>query len=92
MSGMSQRRNLKEVETKFQVKAISLCRDTYSVTTADGEVAEFWEPNLRFITDSGDLGPAKGAPVILPAGMMGDRASVFFAAPEEISRLVQHRC
>jgi cytochrome c len=92
MSGMSQRRNLKEVETKFQVKAISLCRDTYSVTTADGEVAEFWEPNLRFITDSGDLGPAKGAPVILPAGMMGDRASVFFAAPEEISRFVQHRC
>jgi cytochrome c len=47
---------------------------------------------LRFITDSGDLGPAKGAPVILPAGMMGDRASVFFAAPEEISRFIQHRC
>jgi cytochrome c len=93
MSGMgAQRRNMKEVVAKFQVKTIALCRDTYRVATADGDVAEFWEPNLRFITDSGDLGPAQGAPVILPAGMMGDRGSVFFAAPEEIGRFIQHRC
>jgi cytochrome c len=93
MSGMgAQRRNLKTMGPRFQVKAISLCRDAYRVTKADGEVEEFWEPNLRFITDSGNLGPAKNMPVILPAGMMGDRASVFFAAPEEISRLIQSQC
>jgi len=93
MSGMGgQRRNLKTMDAKFQVKSISLCHDTYRVTKADGEVEEFWEPNLRFITDSGDLGPVKNMPVILPAGMMGDRASVFFAAPEEISRLIQSQC
>jgi cytochrome c len=93
MPGMGgQRRNLKTMDAKFQVTAISLCRDTYRVTTANGETEEFWEPNLRFITDSGDLGPSPNVPVMLPAGMMGDRASVFFAAPEQISRLIRHRC
>ncbi len=88
----AQRRDLKTLQPENQVRAISLCRDTYRVTTADDDVHEFWEPNLRFITDSGDLGPAKGAPVILPAGMMGDRASVFFATPEEIASRIQRQC
>src|SRR5882724_4019797 len=30
-------------------------------------------------TDSSKDGPEKGAPAIMPAGMMGDRASVIFA-------------
>jgi cytochrome c len=93
MGGMSAaRRDLKTVEPQNRVQSIRLCRDTYSVTTANGEATEFWEPNLRFITDSSDLGPAKGAPVILSAGMMGDRASVFFAAPEEIGGSVTRQC
>lgn len=56
------------------------------------EIDAFWEPNLRFITDSGELGPAKNLPVILPAGMMGDRAAIFFATPDEISHLIRHQC
>ena len=52
----------------------------------------FWERNLRFKTDSSEDGPAKGAPAILRAGMMGDRAAVIFASPEEISGFISHSC
>jgi hypothetical protein len=44
------------------------------------------------MTDSSQDGPEKGAPAIMPAGMMGDRASVIFAAPEEISKMIEARC
>jgi cytochrome c len=50
--------------------------DTYRVTTADGKARAFWEHNLRF-----SLRPTrvptvskKGAPALIGAGMMGDRA------------------
>ena len=84
--------NLKKLEPAIQVKAITYCRDTYRVTTADGKTRAFWERNLRFRTDSSKDGPEKGAPAITPAGMMGDRASVIFAAPEEITRMIEARC
>ncbi len=54
----------------------------------DGKARDFWERNLRFKTDSSGEGPEKAAPAIVDAGMMGDRADVIFAAPEEISRFV----
>lgn len=91
MSG-GQDPNLKMLEPKIQVKTISYCHDTYRVTTADGKTRAFWERNLRFMTDSSKDGPEKGAPAIMPAGMMGDRASVIFAAPEEINRIIEARC
>ena len=84
--------NLKKLEPRIQVKAITYCRDTYRVTTADGKTRAFWERNLRFITDPGKDGPEKGAPAIMPAGMMGDRAAVIFAAPEEINKVIEARC
>jgi cytochrome c len=84
--------NLKNLEPKIQVKAITHCHDTYRVTTADGKTRAFWEPNLRFRTDSSKDGPEKGAPAIMPTGMMGDRASVIFAAPEEITKMIESRC
>jgi cytochrome c len=84
--------DLKKLGLDKQVRAIRICRDSYFVTTADGKTAPFWEPNLRFETDSSDRGPRAGAPVILPAGMMGDRASVIFAKPAEISTFIKHRC
>src|SRR6266705_3966011 len=65
--------NLKKLEPGQQVKAITYCRDTYRVTTADGKTRAFWERNLRFRTDSSQEGPEKAAPAITPAGMMGDR-------------------
>lgn len=84
--------HLKKLKPSDRVQAITCCQDTYRVTTADGKTQEFWERNLRFKTDSGDEGPVKGGPAILGAGMMGDRASVIFAAPDEISSFIRPQC
>jgi cytochrome c len=92
MMGSGRDPNLKNLEPGKQVKTITYCHDTYRVTTADGKTRPFWERNLRFTTDSSRDGPDKGAPAIMPAGMLGDRASVIFAAPEEITGAVETRC
>jgi cytochrome c len=92
MAGGGRDPNLKSLEPGKRVKAISYCRDTYRVTTADEKTRAFWERNLRFMTDSSQDGPEKGAPAIMPAGMMGDRAAVVFAAPEEINKVIEPRC
>ena len=90
MMGGGRDPNLKNLEPAKQVKAITYCRDTYRVTTADETTRAFWERNLRLVTDSSQDGPEKGAPAIMPAGMMGDR--VIFAAPEEITKMIESRC
>ncbi len=92
MGGSGEVPDLKKIGADETVKAIGYCRDTYHVVTADGETHDFWERNLRFKTDSSDEGPVRGAPAILGAGMMGDRASIIFAAPDEISGLIKHDC
>jgi cytochrome c len=84
--------SLKALDPEDRVQTISYCRDTYRVTTADGKTHSFWERNLRLKTDSSSNGPQKGAPALLGAGMMGDRADVIFAAPEEISGLIKPEC
>ncbi len=84
--------DLKKLGSDHEVQAIRYCHDTYHVMTADGQSSDFWEANLRFKTDSSDAGPRSGKPVIMPAGMTGDRASVFFAAPEEMSAFIKHQC
>ena len=84
--------DLKKLGPDRQVQAIRFCHDTYRVTTADGQTTDFWEANLRFKTDSSDSGPLAGKPAIMPAGMQGDRASVFFAAPKEISAFINNQC
>ena len=55
--------------------------------TADGKTRDFWERNLRFKTDVSDNGPQSGAPAIVGAGMVGDRADVIFSSPDEITGL-----
>jgi len=84
--------NLKNLSPEDRVQAIRYCEDSYKVTTADGKTRNFWERNLRFKTDSSSEGPQKGAPAIVGAGMMGDRASVIFATPEEISQAIRQEC
>ncbi len=86
------RPNLKEAPPQDQVTAISRCGDTYTVRTADGKVNKVWEFNLRLKTDSSEAGPFPGKPVIVGAGMQGDRASVVFAAPDEISSFIKQAC
>ena len=66
--------------------------DTYTVRTADGKTAKVWEFNLRLKTDSSKDGPSPGKPVIVGAGMQGDRASVVFASPGEISSFIKQDC
>ena len=88
----SARPDLKALGPERRVKAIRHCGDGYHVTTEDGQTMPFWEFNLRFKTDSSPQGPARGRPVLLRAGMQGDRVSVVFSAPEEISRIIEHRC
>ena len=92
MGGGGQDPNLKNLEPAKRVKAITYCRDTYRVTTADEKTHPFWERNLRFRTDSSKDGPERGAPAMTAAGMMGDRASVIFAAPDEFGKSIEPKC
>lgn len=84
--------DLKKAPPEGQVISIAHCRDAYTVKTADGKTNKVWEFNLRFKTDSSRQGPAPGRPVILGAGMQGDRASVVFSTPAEISSYVKESC
>jgi cytochrome c len=92
MGGQPQLHDLKKLPEAYRVTAIRYCGDSYFVSTEDGTTRAFWEPNLRFKTDSSELGPNPGHPAMLPGGMMGDRASVFFARPDEISAFIQTHC
>jgi cytochrome c len=93
MMGMArQRTDLKKAPPAGQVRSIKYCGDTYTVETADGKSEKVWEFNLRFKTDSSPLGPAPGKPVAVGAGMQGDRASVVFASPKEISESIRQAC
>lgn len=84
--------DLKTAPAEGQVTAIRYCGDTYTVDTADGKSQKIWEFNLRFKSDSSKLGPVPGKPVVVGAGMQGDRASIVFASPKEISETIQRSC
>jgi len=84
--------DLRKAPPDAQVKALSHCGDTYTVETADGKKNKVWEFNLRLKTDSSKLGPLPGNPVIVGAGMQGDRASIVFASPKEISSFIKQSC
>ena len=84
--------NLKDAPLEGQVVGISHCGDAYTVKTADGKVDKVWEFNLRLKTDTSELGPRPGKPVIVGAGMQGDRAAIVFAAPAEISGFIKESC
>jgi cytochrome c len=93
MMGMARKKpNLKEAPSTAQVRSIKHCGDTYTVETADGKSEKVWEFNLRFKTDSTNLGPVAGKPVMVGAGMQGDRASIVFASPKEISESIRQSC
>jgi cytochrome c len=84
--------DLKRAPPEGRVESMGHCGDTYTLRTADGKAQKVWEYNLRFKTDSSKDGPSPGKPVVVGAGMRGDRASVVFAAPEEISRFIKEDC
>lgn len=84
--------DLKTASPATRITSISLCRDTYSVKMENGITLLFWEPNLRFKTDSSKEGPAPAKPVLVPTGMQGDRSYAIFASPQEISGYVKSDC
>jgi cytochrome c len=93
MMGMARPKlDLKNAPPAGQVRSIKYCGDTYTVETADGKTEKIWEFNLRFKSDSSKQGPAPGKPVVVGAGMQGDRASVVFASPKEISETIKQSC
>ena len=93
MMGMArQKMDLKTAPPAGQVRSIRHCGDTYIIETADGRTEKMWEFNLRFKTDSSKLGPRAGQPVAVGAGMQGDRASIVFASPKEISAAIAESC
>jgi cytochrome c len=92
MMGGGQVPNLKNLDPVARVKEITYCKDTYTITTANGQTRKFWERNLRLKTDSSGDGPQSGIPALLPAGMVGDRADVIFAAPGEITAFIKPEC
>jgi cytochrome c len=92
MMGGGQVPNLKNLDPEVHVQAISYCKDTYTITTANGQTRKFWERNLRLKTDGSGDGPERNVPALIPAGMMGDRADVIFADPSEISAHIAAKC
>jgi cytochrome c len=77
--------SLKLADDAVRVTAIRYCGDAYRVTTADRKTRIWWEFNLRFKTDGSPSGPLAGQPVVVGAGMRGDRAAVVFSRPEEMA-------
>jgi cytochrome c len=75
-----------------QVASVRHCRNTFFVVTADGTERPIWEMNLRLKVDSSGSGPKGGKPVLTPGGMQGDRASLVFSDPAQISAFVQSKC
>lgn len=93
MMGMARPKiDLKNAPPAGQVRSIAYCGDTYTIDTADGKNEKIWEFNLRFKSDSSKQGPNPGKPIVIGAGMQGDRASIVFASPKEISDFVRQTC
>ncbi len=84
--------DLKSVPPDHLVRGVDYCKGVYRLTLKDGSTSEFKEFDLRFKTDSGPNGPNRGAPVLVPAGMRGDRAFVVFAEPDEMNQVLKKTC
>lgn len=77
---------------KARVTAIRHCGDNIFITTGDGTTTPYWEMNVRLRLETDATRPTPGKPVVLGAGMLDDRVSVFFSSVEEIKRFVVEKC
>lgn len=84
--------DLKAPPDDHHVRAVSYCRGTYTVELTTGASFQYREFNLRIKTDGSEKGPAAASPVMIPSGMMGDRAFLIFARPAEISAFIKEKC
>ena len=84
--------DLKAAPPDHQVEGVNYCKGTYRLKLKDGSTTDFTEFNLRFKTDLGPTGPNPGAPVLIPAGMAGDRAFLIFADLDEMKTALAKAC
>jgi cytochrome c len=75
-----------------RIALIRHCGDGYLIKTEDGAERPYWEKNVRLKIDSTETGPPAGVPVVLGAGMRGDRVSVIFRSVSDLSRLLMEGC
>lgn len=80
--------NLKTIGPAHQVRSIRQLDRSFLLTMASGKTVSYPEFNLHFKTDSSDLGPNAGHPVLLSAGMKNDRAYIVFSDPREIEAFI----
>jgi cytochrome c len=92
MMGGSGPANLRQASTDALVASLRHCRDTYIIKTAAGATRKVWEYNVRLKTDSSKHGPNPGKPVMTASGMQGDRVSIVFASPSEVSEFIKESC
>jgi cytochrome c len=84
--------DLSSLGTNQRIKEIRRCRDAYHVTTADGARFPFWETNVRIKIDTSPRGPKMGEPVLVRAGMVGDRVSIVFSSLADLKILLTEKC
>ena len=89
MMGSAAPTDLKRADADSVVTSLTHCGDTYTLKTASGTTHKIWEFNLRIKTDSSPKGPERGKPILVGAGMRGDRANIVFATPGEISTFIK---
>jgi cytochrome c len=83
---------LREPPPAARIAAIRHCGDSYFIATEDGRETPYWEKNIRLKIDSVETGPPPGVPVILQAGMGGDRFSVVFSSLADLTSIVEEKC
>ena len=88
----ARRIDLRKAPPAGQVRSITLCKDTYTVETADGKREKVSEESLQFRTDSSELGPLPGKPVAMGAGRNAEGGVIVFASPSEVSRSIRSSC
>lgn len=83
---------VRDAPPQAHVLSIRHCGDSYFIKTADGRETPYWEKNIRLKIDSVETGPPRGVPVLVGAGMRGDRFSVIFASIADLTAIVQEKC
>jgi cytochrome c len=83
---------LADAPPEARIAAIRHCGDSFFVQTEAGAEIPVWEKNVRIKIDSAETGPPAGVPVLLGAGMQGDRVSVIFGSIEEMRRFLAEKC
>lgn len=83
---------IRDAPPETRVAEMRHCGDSYFIRTQAGQTIPFWEKNVRLKIDSVETGPPPGIPIMLGAGMGGDRVSVIFSSLAELQTLVKEQC